>query len=510
MKHRQQPRRRAFRELVGRPYEPDGPKSEERKPLEPDTSSKPPQSVEARAQLKREAKESRAMEKFRGEDANSAPKGADPLLYQAPRPPAKVLKSPAHPVIPSPNPAAPYGFDENDRPIGMPVGKPYLPPVQTGTIERPSGPCRCGKLLCRHCHPEFIAQTDVLKVTPPTELDKLKKAALQAKFGQPTATVPVSEFIFLPGVLGITRRQLIEMMSMTVAYEPRAVRKRVLKNRAVIENKIRELEMLNAKAVELKAKIHESVETIHGLLKRVMKLRRDHDNVLDKNTREKFKREERKKISDATQELQAVRNSIRDAPKLDELKDRLTNWGKSDDDFELVATTTTGPVSFGEKFELSPQFQEDHPRQSIDTYAAFLNSFPLVMDYSHRLRGWAFIDEWRYLENEIVRQAIGWKLLKPTKATIKKYPDLAGSWTEEDYKEDDSENALILKSGGASIGASIYNFGRNASGSRRLSGSFDNAVQHANKDGRSGGGSSESWESYFSDMDSGDFSYEDS
>jgi len=45
------------------------------------------------------------------------------------------LKSTAHPVVPSTNPNAPFGFDESDRPIGMPVGKPYRPKSFTKIVE---------------------------------------------------------------------------------------------------------------------------------------------------------------------------------------------------------------------------------------------------------------------------------------------------------------------------------------------------------------------------------------
>jgi hypothetical protein len=73
---------------------------------------------------------------------------------------------------------------------------------------------------------------------------------------------------------------------------------------------------------------------------------------------------------------------------------------------------------------------------------------------------------------------------------------LRGTWTEDDYVQDDAENALILKTGGAEIGASIYNFGKNASGSTRLSGNFDNTLHHGNKDDkriRGEGRTSEAW-----------------
>lgn len=396
------------------------------------------------------------------------------------------LKSTAHPVVPSTNPNAPFGFDENDRPIGMPVGKPYIRPVKTGSIERPKGKCKCGRLLCRYCHPEFIAQTDVLRVRQFDGEDVATSPAWLRAFGPPT--MPASKFtkfVFFPEVLGTTRRNLLALLDMPVAIEPLPAKKRVLKSRATLDKQIADKQSWIARVAELKRLIQESTQTIEGLSARVMKRRRDSDNILDKSTREKFKREEHKKIETAKQEIETLLRSIRKLPKLDDLKHRASNWGKLDMDHELVAVTTDGPVSFEDKFTLPPHFEDDHPGQSLETYEAFLRSNDLLMDFAARLRGWPSLDSWRYLENEIVRQAIAWKLVRPTKAAVDKYPDLLrGAWSIENYVQDDAENALILKTGGAQIGASIYNFGMNASGSTRLSGNFDNTVAFGNKDGR--------------------------
>jgi hypothetical protein len=398
------------------------------------------------------------------------------------------LKSTAHPVIPSTNPDAPFGFDENDRPIGMPVGRPYVRPVRTGTVERPKGPCKCGRLLCRYCHPEFRAQTKVLRVSPVAQSDVEDVATSLAwlhSFGQPT-TVPTkfAKFVFFPEVLGITRRQILALLDMPVAIEPQPARKRVLKSRAVLDKQIADIQSWTARVVELKGLIQESNQIIEGLSAHVMKLRRDSDNILDKGTRERFKREENKKIEAAKQEIEMLLRSIRKLPGLDGLKHRASNWGKSDADFELVTVTVDGPVSFEDKFTLPPHFGDDHPGQSLETYEVFLRSNDILMDFAARIRQWPEVDSWRYLENETVRQAIAWKLVKPTKAAIEKYPDLRGTVSEADYAQDDTENAIILKTGGAEIGASIYNFGTNASGSTRLSGNFDNTVAFGNKDGR--------------------------
>jgi hypothetical protein len=201
----------------------------------------------------------------------------------------------------------------------------------------------------------------------------------------------------------------------------------------------------------------------------------------------------------------ACRNCRAAVPGLDELRHHASNWGESEADHELVVGTADGEVSFEIKFTLPRYFEEDHPGQSLVTYAAFLRCNDLLMDSAARLRGYPSLDSWRYLENEIVRQAIAWKLLKPTKATIDKYPDLRGTWSVEDYVQDDTENALILKTGGAEIGASIYNFGTNASGSTRLSGNWGNTITHANKDRKGHGEAQTGSDSWIGDDDAGSF-----
>jgi hypothetical protein len=405
------------------------------------------------------------------------------------------LKSTSHPVVPSTNPDAPFGFDENDRPIGMAVGKPYVRPVRTGTIERPKGPCKCERLLCMHCHPEHIARTRVLMqrmhITPKEDI----KTSIDwlATFGPP-APIPSTntKFPFFPEILGITRRTILELLDMTVAIEPLPVRKRMLKSRATVDGWIEEIQTSTARVTQLKQEIEEHEQTIVGLSAHAMKFRRDPksihyapDNCVDTKIRGQLQREEKSKIEVAKQEIKEVRASIHKLPPLDQLLHRAKNWGESDADHEMVVGTVDGEVPLIVKFTLPRYFEKDHPdHHSLVPYAAFLRHNNILMDSSARLRGYPNLDSWRYLENEIVRQAISWKLVKPTKAIIDKYSDLCGTWTEEDFVQDDTENPLILKTGGAQIGASVYNFGRNASGSTRLSGNFDNTVAYGNKDGR--------------------------
>ena len=88
-----------------------------------------------------------------------------------------------------------------------------------------------------------------------------------------------SSFSFLE-VLGITRRQLLALLSMPVAIEPLPAKKRVLKSRAVLDKQIADMQSWTARVVELKGLIQESSQVIEGLSARVMKLRRDPDNIL--------------------------------------------------------------------------------------------------------------------------------------------------------------------------------------------------------------------------------------
>ena len=411
----------------------------------------------------------------------------------------RYLRTVPVPMVPTNNPDVPYGLDDHGRPIGVTVGRPYIPPVQTGTVETPKGKCTCGRLLCQHCHPEFIARTEVLKSRMGIKSDgwgRLLDITTQDwlnTFGPPQPTPQSMGFPFFPEILGITRRQLLALLDMTVSIEPVPVEKRMLKSRAIIDKQIADIQSWIARVVQLKQEIEKSEEIIAGLSAHMMKLRLDPkakhyapDNILDTKTRGQYQREERRKIAVAKQEIKELRASIHGLHPLDDLLSRVSTWGGSEADYEMVKGTEDGEVSFIVKFALPRYFEQDHPdHHSFVSYAAFLRSYGgMLMDSASRLRGYPHLDSWRYLENEIVRQAISWKLVKPIKAIIEKYPDLRGTWTEEDIIQDDTENTLIIKTGGAEIGASIYNFGRNESGSMKQSGSFDNTLRYANKDGK--------------------------
>jgi hypothetical protein len=434
------------------------------------------------------------------------------------------------------NPDAPYGYDENNKPIQRGRSDQDIVRDLLGKEVVAVGGCvegaRCGHLMCRHCHPENILNTAENLQSPfrqsilrsqmkckhgnnseycllcarlPVALTFIYEA-LQHKYIIASNNTPLHNFDFFPEILGITRRQLIGLLERPVGVEPRPVKMRVLRSRSNIENQIAELTKVPARIDQLKQLIAESKDIVHGLGKKVMERRRaeNPDDILDQPTRERYKREEKKKIEQYEQEKRELQQRL---SHLDALKQRLANWGIQLEDYDVMTTTEDAVVTFEEKFELSRRYLEDHPDDSLESYVSFLADVELLKDSPKRFRSFTFIDKWRHFENEIVFQAIRWGLVRPTKDALIKYPRLRLGKTDEpeEIAQDDTENALILKTGGAQIGASIYNFGRTWAGRPRQSGSFDNTVTFGNKNGKESAGQFTPPGEFFPEVDSGDF-----
>jgi hypothetical protein len=172
---------------------------------------------------------------------------------------------------------------------------------------------------------------------------------------------------------------------------------------------------------------------------------------------------------------------------------------------ETVSLPEKVIVIFRDKFELSKRYLEDRPDDSVENYFAMLTEYSLLKDESRRFRNFPAVDRWRYFENEIIFQAIRWGLVRPTNETIKKYPVLDRSDSgRPEHDDSDLENQLIIKTGGAEIGASIYGAGTTWNGKKRGLSSFDNPVIHRGSDSGAGIPSGD-----FYGIDSGDFGAEE-
>jgi hypothetical protein len=439
-------------------------------------------------------------------------------LDDRPKQPA-YLKTVAQPVIPSTNTAAPYGFDiATDRPIGVMVGKPYVQPELKATVEPPSGPLPCGgcgQELCRHCHPENNVQVEFLRPAAQVELPSTQsrlEANLRRQLGitEPPlhfTTSPKSKpvFNFFPEILGITRKQLLGLFDAVVDTEVETVRllETQIKSTKPVESQI---VLLNFKIKHAQTRLHclpllveRSEKRILSWSARVIKYGtatiepRTKDNYLDQKTREKYKYEENKKLEKFRHWETRLHKIIRDSQTaIEELQKRLDNWGSHPSDLENVTVTKDREIAFKEKFRETEQPIND----LSDSYAKLLElhvtkteayisllstDYQMLADLSGSHPS---LRPWRWFENEIVLQAIGFGLIRPTSKAFDTYPQLKKyleSEPEDDEIDDSALHGLILKTGGAEIGASIYDFGRDRRDQSRVSGSFDNTVDFANK-----------------------------
>jgi hypothetical protein len=415
------------------------------------------------------------------------------------------------PAVPTNNPAAPYGYDDNDRPIGEVVGKPYVPPVKTGTVEPRPALCVCGQQMCGYCHPENRRQTEVLasitrKPEPPNLEDQLNammehtRTMLGIPFITRSSHTKHKTMDYFPEMLSITRGELIGLLDEEIGVEPRTVRKKMLKSRADIDRKIAMLSLIPNQVTKRKCLIRKSEELIESWSVRVMKLRRQQEDILDKSTREKFKRKENRRIDRSEKKITELHRAL---SELNALQNRAAAWSSNPDDYvSMSAIDGNSPVLFRDRFKTN---DDDH---DIESYIAFLNQYSMLTDSSRRFQRFAEVDDWRYFENELVLQGIGWRLIRPSKLFFVKYPQLAKYLHDAPVADDgedepdETENVLIIKTKGAQIGGEITSAGHRGGGQRPLE-SFDKTKRYGGQR-RGGDYGGEKSDNVYGGLDSGD------
>ena len=425
----------------------------------------------------------------------------------------RYLKSLTYQVIPTPSdPDAPNGRDSK---TGDPIRvmrtdteiaaalleKPYLAP---GDCPHRRNPEYC--LLCGNTN--YRAKD----IPAPRELGIIEEALLLAGMKK-KPVVRIDEFDYFPEILGITRRQLVGLFDLPCGTEPHYVENKVLKSSEPVQAKIVEIEQLVPKQIEKRKKLiaasEERIRKFSDYNQKIQVRRgaegdRDSGNILDKPTRERFKREERKRIS----RCRKIITELRDRPShLDALRERLKTWGSRPEDHETVFTTEHDPVTFRERLELIKDWTD-----KIKSYFVMLTEYGILRDESRRLRSFPAVDKLRYFENDIIFQAVRCGLLQPTAEAIKKYPELRLEYDHDgdmDEHYDGGMEDLIIKTGGAEIGASIFGAGTNWNGSKRGLSSFDGPVAGREFNGSSGTDGFRETPGDFYGMDSGDFGSED-
>jgi hypothetical protein len=391
------------------------------------------------------------------------------------------LKSVAHRVVPSADPEAPYGRDENNKPIHAArtdqeiatdlLTKDFLKPGLCPHNCDPNDCLLCGTRVCTHKRIPHVGKNELQILA-----DGLNKHLNESK-KKFESNIQKAAFTSYVDVLGIDRADLIQLLDLPAGTKPRLTEEKILKDHST----------LDARILELKAQIEESERLIKSWSASAMKLLRPED-ILDKSTREKFKRDERKKIAEAEQDIH-------------DLRVRLKEWADNPANYDSILKTVYVVQSLRARIDLRmleehdiKQFEDEKEVVSVDKYLDILSNGLLFPDR----RTWR---KWEEFENEIVIEAIRWGLIKfekdlPQNTTAEYQP-------EDTVAQDNAEIALIVKTGGSQIGASIYGGGTTWSGKPRASGNFDKTLEFGNKDkGQSGSGAGGE---FFAEIDSSDF-----
>jgi len=236
--------------------------------------------------------------------------------------------------------------------------------------------------------------------------------------------------IYFPAFFDLSRKQLVQLLDAQVGTktEPDYTlpKQTFLKSPASLKAQIVELKTTLSQAetrvVALKQLIADSEKLIKSWnrvrMKREIKQgTRPPENLLDKQTIEKFKRDELKQIGEYEQEKRELQKQSKESKsKLLELQSRLENWGLNPNDSESRFPTREVPVVFEDKF--IPPSEEDFEGKLPKGHEYGVGAYrQMVYQYGNSAdtkiwRGW------KKFENEIVLQAIRHGLIRPPKRLL--------------------------------------------------------------------------------------------
>ncbi len=288
----------------------------------------------------------------------------------------------------------------------------------------------------------------------------------------------------LRGALQLDRQDIVELFDRVVYKNVRFVEVETSVANDVLERRI----------ARLKKIIQRSKELIESWSVRVMTIRRSEDNVLDKVTREKFKRDENARIARSNVKLARYRTALRSGgykgkvwqyaqvPTYfrDILDDKMTfiEWGEAkyiegeQKSFQGLPTHTTT--------ELVQEAASVSGEYSLELYSRVL----LLGDDALRILGkteseqkisWA---NWRKWEDAVIGAAIrcGALPVNPELAGTLNLLGLRVELVPDEIEADTTEDALAIKTGGACYGSRIKGPGvrfRNGRFRQRALESFD-------------------------------------
>jgi hypothetical protein len=415
-----------------------------------------------------------------------------PGLAGGPERPSTVsgTKSASFPVVPS-GPEAPYGRDENNKPI-VPMRTDIE--IVSDLLEKPSlAPGLCPHKNdpndCIQCRPQGVKSSTLpnqsvvrqfeLLHGPPTpeeaEAARIERDLAHAHkfFGlskpiqRQTSSHPKTNLKFncYRELLMIERDTIADLFDCIIEYRYRCPK--VKPSEADIQRLQNEIAELDALILTRSA---------------AWQKRHRPDDPLETNDRLRLKREETK---------------LRDEKKTElvELRARLKQW-------QEIPPTPPTPVTFGEKYPITqrgffltdvdflpdklrtPAGQDPYYTEILGQVKTPVGDVYDINGYRKMLRldGWTLSQQveggmtwrgWEEWENAVILQAITSGLIKPNVDLIKDYPGLGVYQPPFDPGEaDETENELIIKTGGAEINGRIRGagyYGKNNNRQRTLS-----------------------------------------
>ena len=398
------------------------------------------------------------------------------------------LKSVAHPVIPSPDPKAPYGRDENYRPIGVPDTTPANPnPWSASMPTKPPNPVPVVVGPVATSMRESRDRTTGKPLEQDTDYLRERALAQGAAFFDiriPETSrqrrKPPKTIRSFRELLVMDRFEVAALFDAVVAVEWASTGETVLMDRAIVEQQ----------AATLKTEIDELKKLLATRSAQWQKLHRAEDK-LEKNDRERLKREETKELHAKEAEWRTLRS-------------RLLHWETDPRNYVDAGKKEPIFITFGDEYPITLSNVKTDNGNWLEHESAEVGEYGYIqLGNDYDLDGYLKMlqlgdaalllmqagqtwDGWREWENLVITQAIDLRLIEPDKELIELYPGLGLFVPPDDSHTDYSaENRLALKTGGAQYGGSIYSggvrVGKHRNYARRIE-NFDKTMEYGNKD----------------------------
>lgn len=401
-----------------------------------------------------------------------------------------------------PDSAAPYGRDDNGNPI-VPMRSDQeiaielldKPALRPGACPHKNDPENC--TLCGTKGVSKVPLSPPKFTAPETEEEAAQRQLAQATafFGvQPKRLSTISKG---PRRIRSYRELLVMEHAEVAALLDAVVGWREVEGPKILMDKA----VLEGQASKLKEEITALKQSINTRSAAWQKANRPEDK-LEKNDRERLKREE-------TKQLYAKEVKWRG------LRSRLLHW--ETDPQNRISTKEIVPVLFEERYPITHrtiqrdvEFMPDQlrqPKDGVEYHTELLTYVDTAIGDEYDAEGYRKVieldedalllttdgmswDGWREWENKVILQAITIGLIRPDNGLIELYPGLGVYQGADDIELDTTENSLAVKTGGAVYGGGIYSegvyVGRHRNYARKLS-DFTNAMDFVKPKGGSSG-----------------------